>query len=107
MDKELFDQLLTSIREAGAISRGEMEPSRRFAFAEGVAHRCNFDEQDVKGIREKLQLSQNEFAGLLRVNVRTLQNWEQRRRRPTGPAAALLKIVATAPEAALQALHAG
>jgi len=38
--------------------------------------------------------------------VRTLQNWEQRRRRPTGPAAALLQIVANAPETALQALHA-
>jgi DNA-binding transcriptional regulator YiaG len=59
----------------------------------------------VKSIRERLRLSQTEFARLMRVNIRTLQNWEQRRRRPTGPAAALLKIVADAPEAALKALH--
>jgi len=95
MDKQLFDDLVNSIKQAGSISRGEMPPSRYFAV----------EEQNVKAIRENLRLSQNEFANLMRVNVRTLQNWEQQRRRPTGPAAALLKIVANAPEAALQALH--
>jgi len=95
MDKELFAALLESIKEAGCIARGEAPPSRRFSV----------EEQDVKSIREQLSLSQAEFARLMRVNVRTLQNWEQRRRRPAGPAAALLKIVANAPEAALKALH--
>jgi DNA-binding transcriptional regulator YiaG len=41
----------------------------------------------------------------MRVSVRTLQNWEQHRRNPTGPAAALLKIVSAAPEMALKSLH--
>jgi len=95
MDKELFADLLASIKEAGRIARGEAPPSRSFSV----------EEQDVKSIRERLRLSQTEFARLMRVNIRTLQNWEQRRRRPTGPAAALLKIVANAPEAALKALH--
>lgn len=95
MDKQLFDELVNSIKQAGSIVRGEMPPSRYFVI----------EEQDVKAIRENLRLSQSEFANLMRVNVRTLQNWEQRRRRPTGPAAALLKIVASAPEAAMQALH--
>jgi putative transcriptional regulator len=39
------------------------------------------------------------------VNLRTLQNWEQQRTRPTGAARALLKIVASDPKAALEALH--
>jgi len=95
MDKKLFEELVGSIKQAGSIARGEVQPSRSFVV----------EEQDVKAIRENLHLSQSEFANLIRVNMRTLQNWEQRRRRPTGPAAALLKIVATAPEAALQALH--
>ena len=95
MDKKLFEELVGSIKQAGSIARGEAPPSRSFVV-EG---------QDVKAIRENLHLSQFEFASLIRVNVRTLQNWEQRRRRPTGPAAALLKIVATAPKAALEALH--
>jgi putative transcriptional regulator len=38
--------------------------------------------------------------------VRTLQNWEQHRTRPTGPARALLKIVASNPKSAIEALHA-
>lgn len=95
MDKNIFEELVASIKQAGSISRGETSPSRCFIV----------EEQDVKAIREGLHLSQTEFANMIRVNVRTLQNWEQHRRRPTGPAAALLKIVATAPEAAMQALH--
>jgi DNA-binding transcriptional regulator YiaG len=95
MDKQLFEELMVSIKQAGSIVRGEAAPSRSFTV----------EDRDVKAIREGLRLSQSEFANLMRVNVRTLQNWEQRRRRPTGPAAALLKIVATAPEAALEALH--
>jgi DNA-binding transcriptional regulator YiaG len=95
MDKQLFEELIVSIKQAGSIARGEAAPSRSFTV----------EDRDIKAIREGLRLSQSEFANLMRVNVRTLQNWEQRRRRPTGPAAALLKIVATAPEIALEALH--
>jgi putative transcriptional regulator len=43
---------------------------------------------------------------LIGVSVRTLQNWEQHRTRPTGPARALLKIVASNPKSAIEALHA-
>ena len=60
---------------------------------------------DVKVIREGANISQTEFARLIGVNVRTLQNWEQRRSRPTGPARALLKIVASNPKSAIKALH--
>ncbi len=60
----------------------------------------------AKSVRERVGLSQGDFARLIGVSVKTLQNWEQNRRQPTGPAAALLKIVATAPDVALKALHA-
>ena len=49
-------------------------------------------------------VSQSEFAKLIGVNLRTLQNWEQRRTQPTGPARSLLKIVASNPKA-IEALH--
>jgi|GEM_PF-140182 len=49
-------------------------------------------------IRSKLNLSQSAFAGLLGVSLRTLQDWEQGRRRPQGPAVALLRIVEQHPE---------
>ncbi len=95
METTLFNELVQSLTEAQAIAKGEREPSRRF------------DRQplDVKAMRERVGLSQSEFARLLRVSVRTLQNWEQDRRHPTGPALALLKIVATAPELAIRSLH--
>lgn len=95
MEQELFDDLTQSLKEAKAIARGQIAPSRRMII----------DSPDVKVLREQLGLSQSEFAHLMRVSVRTLQNWEQRRRHPTGPSAALLKMVSAAPEIALKALH--
>ena len=49
-------------------------------------------------IRSKLKLSQSAFAGLLGVSMRTLQDWEQGRRAPQGPAIALLRIAEQHPE---------
>lgn len=95
MEKTLFEDLLQSLQEAEAIAHGEAEASRRFVLAP----------PDVKAVREKTGLTQNEFARLMRVSVKTLQNWEQHRRNPTGPAAALLKIVSTAPDVALKSLQ--
>ena len=56
---------------------------------------------DVKTIRQKIGLSQSAFAGLLGVSVRTLQEWEQGRRTPKGPAQALLRVADRHPEALL------
>jgi putative transcriptional regulator len=49
-------------------------------------------------IRAKLNLSQSAFAGLMGVSLRTVQDWEQGRRKPSGPAAALLRIAEQKPE---------
>lgn len=49
-------------------------------------------------IRLKLKMSQSAFAGLMGVSVRTLQDWEQGRREPQGPAVALLRIAEQHPE---------
>jgi putative transcriptional regulator len=95
MDKSLFDDLTQSLKEAAAIRKGTAAPSRRFEM----------EQTDVKAVREGIGLSQNEFARLMRVSVKTLQNWEQHRRYPTGPAVALLKIVSAAPKTVLEALH--
>ena len=56
------------------------------------------DPSEPKVIREKLNLSQSAFAGLLGVSKRTLQDWEQGRRNPQGPAIALLRIAEQHPE---------
>ena len=49
-------------------------------------------------IRAKLKLSQSAFAGLMGVSLRTVQDWEQGRRKPSGPAAALLRIAEQKPK---------
>lgn len=56
---------------------------------------------DIKEIRKNYQLTQAEFAQLLQVSLRTLQNWEQGRRIPDGPAKVLLRVAAVHPEALL------
>jgi putative transcriptional regulator len=59
---------------------------------------------DVKAVRLRLGKSQSKFAQMIGVSVSTLQNWEQGRRRPDGPARALLKVAAANPEAVAAAL---
>lgn len=95
MNKQSFDELIESVREAGKIHRGEKKASRVFSF----------NPLDVKKIREKTGLSQSEFSTLVHVSLRTLQNWEQGRRVPTGPALALLTIIKNDPVHAIEALH--
>ena len=95
MDKVLFDQLHQSMKEAVAIAKGEIPPSRVFTV----------QPPDVKAVREKTGLSQAMFAAMIGVKVKTLQNWEQHRRNPTGAAAALLTIFDREPETAMKALH--
>jgi len=95
MKKELFDELLESVREAKAIMRGEKQPSRVFVY----------DEPNVKTIRRRFKLSQPKFAGLLGISVGTLRNWEQGRRQPEGSARVLLLVAAKYPEAVLDTVH--
>src|ERR1039458_592211 len=90
----MFEEVLGSVREAGAILRGQRKPSRRIVIRSS----------GVRGIGERASLSQSEFADLIGVSVKTLQGWEQGRRRPTGPAAALLSIIEHDPALAGQAI---
>ncbi|MCB0047872.1 MAG: helix-turn-helix domain-containing protein [Caldilineaceae bacterium] len=53
-------------------------------------------------IRDKLNLSQSAFAALMGVSLRTVQDWEQGRRTPSGPAKALLRIAEQQPKAFLE-----
>ncbi len=69
------------------------------AIKSGQGKRIEFEiPDDVKMIRENVGLSQSVFAGVLGISKRTLQDWEQGRRHPTGPAKALLRIVHKHPE---------
>jgi putative transcriptional regulator len=58
----------------------------------------------VLAMRQTMGISQRVFAKLVGVSVKTLQNWEQGRRQPSGPAAVLLTVLLTDPDAVLRAL---
>ena len=95
MDDKMFAELEASLKEGMAILRGDAQPSRTFEF----------DAPDVKAIRGHLKLSQQQFANLLGISLRTLQNWEQGRRSPEGPAKVLLKVAAKHPNALLDVVR--
>jgi putative transcriptional regulator len=94
MRKQDFESLVESVQQAGRIMRGELKPNRVMEFSP----------VDVKAVRRRLGKSQSEFARMIGVSVATLQNWEQGRRFPEGPARALLRVAAANPEAVAAAL---
>jgi putative transcriptional regulator len=108
MKTEDFEKLLESVKQAVAIKNGDLQPSREFVLEKQISPvksprtACNID---VKAIRTRLGLTQRQFALFMRVNQRTLQNWEQKRREPDGPAQVLLTIVIKDPNLVLEALH--
>ncbi|WPP02173.1 helix-turn-helix domain-containing protein [Pseudomonas sp. HR96] len=95
MDKRLYERLVGSMTEMDQIDRGQEQPSRVF----------HIDALQIKTIRESTGLSQARFAQAIDVAVGTLQNWEQGRREPVGPARALLRAIHNDPTHVLAALE--
>jgi putative transcriptional regulator len=93
MDELDFDSLMQGIEAMTAQLRGE------------GANMANVADPDVLAIREATDLNQIEFAALLGVSRRTVDNWEQRRTRPIGPADALLRLFKHDPRAAVKILQ--
>ena len=95
MEEKLFEKLIESASQAAEIVRGERVPSRTFEVSSDI----------IREIRESIGLSQEKFAGLIHISVGTLRNWEQGRRRPEGPAAALLTAIRNDPQHVVAALN--
>src|SRR3989344_9177156 len=96
MDKKAFAELVSSVQDMGRHMRGGKVAGARVTKVR---------EPNVRAIRRKSGLSQSQFAALIGVNLRTLQNWEQGRTRPTDPARAVLRVVEKKPKAK-RTLHA-
>lgn len=90
-----FDELVQSMKEAVAIEKGTMQPSRVFSYSP----------LNVRAIRESIHKNQTDFANMIGVKIGTLQNWEQGRRKPHGAALTLLKVVAANPDYVAQVLR--
>ncbi len=91
---KMYNELKESLEEAIEVVKGRKKPSRVFEY----------DLKTVKEVRKSLSMSQQEFADIICISKATLENWEQGRRKPTGPARALLKILSVTPKLALDAL---
>lgn len=94
----LADDLTLGLENAIAYVRGDRTKAREHVVR--VA-----PEIDVKALRQRLGMTQQEFAAEFSFSVRSVQNWEQGRRAPEGPARALLNVIAYEPEAVQRALH--
>lgn len=95
MREEDFEALIESIREMKEIIAGRRQPAR-VTTAEELRERL---EANALEIRTELGMSQKKFAKLMGISVDTLQNWEQGRRTPDGPARVLLRVAEKHPEA--------
>ena len=89
-----FASIEQGLKEAVEFSKGKVKKA--------VIH--EFGPLDVKAIRAKLDMSQNEFASAFGISVSTLRHWERGDRSPQGPALVLLNVVAREPELVLRAL---
>ena len=98
MSRTVEEGILRGARQALAFMKGEADVSQ---YRVHIPH-----EIDVKRIRGKLGMSQEEFARQFRFSVNTLRHWEQGRRVPDGPARAYLLVIDRAPEAVKKALKA-
>src|SRR6266852_707225 len=89
--------IIAGLREAVAHHRGELELRTTTITVPASV--------DVKAVREKLGLSQSQFAAQYGFNPRTIQEWEQGRAKPDSPVRAYLAVIASNPQAVEQALR--
>jgi len=95
MKRAAFNELMQGVREAGDYLR---------SGGKSTARVDKISADSIAAVRAKLGFSQAQFARAFGISIDTLQNWEQGRRRPSGPAKVLLRLAAKHPEAILEAV---
>ena len=91
-DRNIGQEILEGIEEIKRFKKGSLK----------LVARSLREPSPAKTIRKKLNLSQSDFASLMGVSPRTIQDWEQGRRNPQGPAKSLLRIAEQHPEIFLE-----
>lgn len=91
-ERDIGQEIIEGIREIKAFKEGKVD----------LVTRKLSEPSHPKTIRARLKLSQTAFAGLMGVSARTIQDWEQNRRVPSGPAKSLLRIAEQHPEVFLE-----
>lgn len=97
MDKEIFESLKRGLKEAEAFKRGDLKLH---------AYSVKIEIPDVKEIRKKTGLTQEEFAALFGWSKDAVSSWEQGRRAPDHSAKVMLKLIAKDPAYVLETMRA-
>jgi putative transcriptional regulator len=87
-ERDIGQEILEGLQEIKAYKKGKLS----------LHSRTLKEPAPPQVIRARLNLSQSAFASLMGVSLRTVQDWEQGRRKPSGPAVALLRIAEQRPE---------
>jgi putative transcriptional regulator len=95
MSKKAFDKIAEGLKEAIAVTRGEKKPARLFVPAE----------IDVKAVRKRCRMSQDDFAYQYGFTVDQIKAWEQGRSRPLGGVRVYLMLIDENPASVLKALR--
>ncbi len=95
MSKKAFDQIMEGLNEALAFARGELKGAKLHVPPE----------IDVRSIRSKLHLSQEDFARIFGFTIDQIKAWEQGRNRPLGGVRAYLMIIDRDPDAVIKILQ--
>lgn len=96
---DLTSELLESLEQAVGIMEGRTQPGR--------VHKVAVPDVDVRQARQNLGMTQAVFAAAFGVSLPTLRKWEQKTRRPEGPARVLLRVIEREPDAVRRALEGG
>ena len=95
MSKKAFDKIAEGLNEALAFARGELKGAKLHVPPE----------IDVRAIRGKLRLSQEDFARTFGFTIDQIKSWEQGRNRPLGGVRAYLMIIDRAPKEVIELLR--
>jgi len=98
MSKKAFDKIAAGLTDAIAIAKGDADPTTYRVHVPA--------DVDVLQIRRKMGLTREAFAMRFGLQLGTVRDWEQRKRRPEGAARVLLTVIEKEPEAVTRALTA-
>ncbi len=99
MGREAFNKIMAGLEDALAHAKGDASRAQ--------VHKIQVKDVDVAKVRESMNLTQEEFATVFHVKSGTVRNWEQKVRKPQGPALVLLNVIVNHPEAVLSSVRAG
>ncbi len=96
MTSDVAKGIMRGLEQAVAFAKGELAPGDEYRLHIPI-------DIDVRGIRARLDMTQEEFAQAYGFSVNTVRHWEQGRRVPEGPARAYLRVIGQIPEEARRA----